>query len=104
MTRHRTPGATRGAAAPPSPVGPGTPVSQDQRASQPLSPFPLLTTKLYAPRPRADLVARPRLLAHLDAGLNGGRCTLLSAPAGSGKSSLLAAWLAQIDRPVAWLT
>jgi len=28
----------------------------------------------------------------------------LSAPAGAGKTSLLAAWLAQLDRPVAWLT
>jgi LuxR family maltose regulon positive regulatory protein len=44
------------------------------------------------------------LLTHLDAGLDVGRCSLLSAPAGAGKTSLLAAWLAQLDRPVAWLT
>ena len=56
------------------------------------------------PRPRPDLVPRPRLLARLDAGLDVGRCSLLSAPAGAGKTSLLAAWLAQLDRPVAWLT
>jgi LuxR family maltose regulon positive regulatory protein len=66
--------------------------------------LPLLTTKLFVPRPRPDLVPRPRLLTHLDAGLDAGRCSLLSAPAGAGKTSLLAAWLAQLDRPAAWLT
>ena len=44
------------------------------------------------------------MLTHLDAGLDVGRCSLLSAPAGAGKTSLLAAWLARLDRPVAWLT
>ena len=52
---------------------------------------PLVATKLFAPRPRPDLVPRPRLLARLDAGLDAGRCSLLSAPAGAGKTSLLAA-------------
>ena len=66
--------------------------------------LPLLATKLFVPRPRPDLVSRPRLLACLDAGLDTGRCLLLSAPAGAGKTSLLAAWLAKLDRPVAWLT
>jgi LuxR family maltose regulon positive regulatory protein len=65
---------------------------------------PLLATKLFVPRPRPDLVPRPRLVARLDAGLDGGRCSLLSAPAGAGKTSLLAAWVAGLDRPVAWLT
>lgn len=63
----------------------------------------LLATKLFVPRPRPDLVPRPRLLARLDAGLDRARCTLLSAPAGAGKTSLLAAWLASVPRPVAWL-
>ena len=53
---------------------------------------PLLTTKLFAPRARPDLVARPRLLARLDAGLATGALTLLCAPAGCGKTTLLAAW------------
>jgi LuxR family transcriptional regulator, maltose regulon positive regulatory protein len=64
----------------------------------------LLATKLFVPRPRPDLVPRPRLIDHLNAGLDAARCSLLSAPAGAGKTSLLAAWLAQLDRPVAWLT
>jgi LuxR family transcriptional regulator, maltose regulon positive regulatory protein len=52
--------------------------------------FPLLSTKLFVPRPHPDLVSRPRLLDRLDAGLEAGRCSLLSAPAGAGKTSLLA--------------
>jgi LuxR family transcriptional regulator, maltose regulon positive regulatory protein len=64
----------------------------------------LLSTKLFVPRPRPDLVSRPRLITRLNAGVDAGRCSLLSAPAGAGKTSLLAAWLAQLDRPVAWLT
>src|SRR6266511_5735826 len=66
--------------------------------------IPLLATKLYVPRARPTLLARPRLLARLDASLAGGRCTLLSAPAGAGKTSLLASWLAGVDRPVTWLS
>jgi LuxR family maltose regulon positive regulatory protein len=63
----------------------------------------LLATKLFVPRPRPDLVQRPRLLGRLDEGLDEDRCSLLSAPAGAGKTSLLAAWVARLDRPVAWL-
>ncbi len=56
---------------------------------------PLLTTKLYIPPPRASRVARPHLLDRLDEGLRpGGRLILLSAPAGFGKTSLLAEWIA----------
>jgi len=63
----------------------------------------VLATKLFVPRPRPDLVARPRLLASLDSGLESSRCTLLSAQAGAGKTTLLAAWLAAAPCPVAWL-
>jgi LuxR family maltose regulon positive regulatory protein len=63
----------------------------------------LLATKLFAPRPRPDLVARPRLLDRLEVGLARAHCTLLSAPAGAGKTTLLAAWLDRLARPVAWL-
>lgn len=68
---------------------------------------PLLTTKLYVPPPRPHLVPRARLLARLDEGLRlRRRLTLISAPAGYGKSTLLSAWLAQPSAPahVAWLT
>jgi len=53
---------------------------------------PLLTTKLYIPPPRPDLVPRPRLLERLDAGLSS-KLTLLSAPAGFGKTTLLSEWI-----------
>ena len=51
--------------------------------------LPLLTTKLYQPRPRAGAVARPRLVARLLRGQSA-RLTLIAAPAGFGKSTLLA--------------
>ncbi|HAJ37921.1 MAG TPA: LuxR family transcriptional regulator [Chloroflexi bacterium] len=64
---------------------------------------PLLATKLYIPPPRPNAVNRPRLLARLHAGLHG-RLTLVSAPAGFGKTTLVCAWVAQCGRPVAWLS
>ena len=67
-------------------------------------PPPLITTKLYRPRPRPDWIPRPRLLACLDEGLAAGRrLSLISAPAGFGKTSLASAWVASLERPVAWL-
>ncbi len=65
----------------------------------------LLTTKLLAPQPRATLVARPRLLARLDEGMSR-PLTLVAAPAGFGKTTLVAAWRAKSAQglPVAWLT
>ncbi len=55
----------------------------------------LLATKLLSPPPRPNLVPRPRLLALLDEGLDHGhRLTLVAAPAGFGKTTLVGAWLA----------
>jgi hypothetical protein len=45
--------------------------------------MPLLTTKLYIPPVRPELVSRPRLIERLNAGLDG-KLTLISAPAGFG--------------------
>ena len=53
---------------------------------------PLLTTKLYFPPPRPGLVSRPRLIARLDEGLSR-KLTLISAPAGFGKTTLLSEWI-----------
>ena len=67
---------------------------------------PLLTTKLHIPRRRRVLVARPRLSARLSRG-NEVPLTLVSAPAGFGKTTVLTEWLAADppnDRPVAWLS
>lgn len=63
----------------------------------------LLPTKLRRPRVPRDLVARPHLIARLNAHPERG-LTLLSAPAGSGKSTLLAEWLDTQTQPVAWLS
>src|SRR2546421_746117 len=64
---------------------------------------PLLATKLHRPLPRAHLVRRPRLAARLTQGMMG-PLTLVSAPAGFGKTTLLAQWLAESGMPVAWLS
>ncbi len=53
---------------------------------------PLLSTKLYIPPLRPELVSRPRLIERLNAGL-GRKLTLVSAPAGFGKTTLLCAWI-----------
>ena len=66
-------------------------------------PDPLITTKLHRPAVDPAWVPRPRLLARLDEGLRT-RVTLLAAPAGFGKSTLAAQWLARQERPVAWLS
>ena len=54
--------------------------------------IPLLKTKLYIPPIRADLLERPRLVARLNAGLDC-RLTLISAPAGFGKTTLISSWI-----------
>ena len=64
---------------------------------------PLLTSKLSFPLPRPALVKRPRLISRLNAGLHG-RLTLVSAPAGFGKTTLVTEWLRGLDRTVAWLS
>ena len=83
---------------------------------------PLLRTKLFTPPPRPDLVPRPRLIQCLDRGLptRGGfprtrdafprALTLISAPAGFGKTTLVSEWVHQVgarrDAPpqIAWLS
>ncbi len=64
---------------------------------------PLLATKLHRPLLRAHLVRRPHLAERLTQGVMG-PLTLVSAPAGFGKTTLLAQWLAESDMPVAWLS
>ena len=63
----------------------------------------LLETKLFPPRWRGGLVARPLLVDRLERGVES-RLTLVSAPAGSGKTTLLGEWLARRNAPVAWLS
>jgi LuxR family transcriptional regulator, maltose regulon positive regulatory protein len=67
---------------------------------------PLLETKLHVPRRRRGLVARPRLIERLSRGVESA-LTLVSAPAGFGKTTLLTQWLAAAPadgRSAAWLS
>jgi LuxR family maltose regulon positive regulatory protein len=67
---------------------------------------PLLATKLLAPPPRVDIVHRPRLIAQLDAATQV-PVTIISAPAGFGKTTLVCAWRATgtgKDFSLAWLS
>ena len=89
-------------------------------------PAPILATKLYIPPHRSNIVLRPRLIERLNEGLRqshgfGRKLTLISAPAGFGKTTLVSSWLAglpagaasqeenanrrsKIQNPVAWLS
>lgn len=64
----------------------------------------LATTKVHPPLPPTRLVRRPRLLGLLDDAVDSVvRLVLVSAPAGSGKSTMLAPWVAGRTEAVAWL-
>ena len=71
----------------------------------------LLQTKLYLPRLRPSLVPRPRLIQTLNQGLTG-KLTLISAPAGFGKTTLISSWIdalptsdaAPSSHRIAWLS
>jgi len=63
----------------------------------------LLATKLHVPGTRPGFVPRPRLADRLEEGLER-KLVLVSAPAGSGKTALLADWARSNRRPVAWLS
>ena len=80
--------AEAGVPAPPPPVG---------------ALLPLAESKLAPPRQQPDLVQRPRILRALDA-TDGVALTLLSAPAGYGKTTAVRAWSAGRQAPLAWVT
>ncbi len=68
-------------------------------------PESLLRTKLFVPPPRPNRVSRPRLIKGLNQSLElGHKLTLISAPAGFGKTTLVSEWLTGNERPVAWLS
>ena len=65
----------------------------------------ILATKLYIPSARSKLVARPHLIARLNKGLDRpSSVSLISAPAGFGKTTLVGEWVAGCNQPVAWLS
>ncbi len=65
--------------------------------------MPILATKLFLPPPRPQAVPRPHLMERLNGGLHR-KLTLVSAPAGFGKTTLISEWVADCPRPTAWLS
>src|SRR4051812_27929768 len=65
--------------------------------------IPILATKLFIPPPRPKVVLRSHLIDRLNEGLLG-KLTLISAPAGFGKTTLVSEWVAASQRPTAWLS
>ena len=59
---------------------------------------PILATKLYIPPPRPKIVPRLRLIERLNEDLHR-KLTLISAPAGFGKTTLIGEWVAGCGRP-----
>src|SRR5262245_2172623 len=92
--------AARSVSRPERGLGEASPRASSEQASERDA---LLATKLHVPRPPLGFVNRPRLTARLDEGL-ARRLILVCAPAGYGKTELLAAWAAGGQRPVAWLS
>ncbi len=66
-------------------------------------PTQILTTKLFAPNLRSEIVPRPHLIDTLNTQLQR-KLTLISAPAGFGKTTIVSEWIAKSDRLFAWLS
>ncbi len=66
-------------------------------------PTPILATKLYIPPLQPKVVLRPCLIERLNEGLHR-RLTLISAPAGFGKTTLVSEWVTSCTRPTVWLS
>lgn len=65
--------------------------------------LPLLQTKLFVPRSSPGIIPRPRIFERLDEGIRR-KLILASAPAGSGKTTLVSEWIALRDIPTAWIS
>jgi len=83
-----------------------TPLMRQAAPVEPRPPPSILMTKLYRPPTHPDLVHRSRLTQRLtDAFRLQHKLTLISAPAGFGKTTLVSAWLSEVDeRASTWLT
>jgi len=68
-----------------------------------MSPDTVLKTKLFIPPLREETISRSRLIELINKNINK-KVLLVSAPAGFGKSTLLAEWVAQTKLPVAWIS
>jgi len=89
-----------------APIGRGALPQASSDSTMRVHDQPLLATKLFIPPPAPALVARPRLIAQLTEGV-GRAMTLVSAPAGWGKTTLLSTWHADLNGggyPLAWVS
>ncbi|MBE9519183.1 MAG: hypothetical protein IMY68_11460, partial [Bacteroidetes bacterium] len=64
---------------------------------------PIIATKIYIPPPRPNIVKRPRLMELMNEGMDR-KLTLISAPPGFGKTTLVSEWVAGHERPTAWIS
>jgi LuxR family maltose regulon positive regulatory protein len=78
-------------------------MAHDEFAVQPEESITLIRTKLNRPRLVGDLVSRPRLMTRLGCDPQR-KLTLVSAPAGYGKTTSLVQWLEDCPQPSAWLS
>src|SRR5215470_10829828 len=81
----------------------GTPSALPEQGGHNALPEHLLLTKLQMPRLRKRLVSRSHLTQRLEQGIEQ-PITLISAPAGFGKTTLLTQWLIQSNMPTVWLS
>ena len=63
----------------------------------------ILATKLYVPPCQSKAVRRSHLIERLNSGMQH-KLTLISAPAGYGKTTILSQWISDCQRQVAWLS
>ena len=75
--------------------------TRDLPLAAPAARAGILATKFHIPRVRAHLVPRPALVAAIDTAAQRS-LTLICAPAGYGKSTLVVQWLSQVGIPAAW--
>jgi len=77
--------------------------NENHKSKIPILGTPILATKLYIPPHRPNVVLRPRLTTLMNEGLDR-KLTLISAPPGFGKTTLVSEWIAGSERPAAWLS
>lgn len=83
---------------------PSPPTEEVERHVMTMTPAdPPLATKLHVPRPPVQLVRRPHLVERLQQAVER-PLTLIAAPAGFGKTTLLSTWLEHASLPAAWLS
>jgi len=78
------------------------PSSEPAKNEEPV-PEPILATKLYIPPSRSKMVLRPRLIERMNKGQSG-KLTLISAPPGFGKTTLVSEWISSCERATVWLS